>query len=95
MIKYIDYADAVTQDGFMMIDDEVDIWHHIRYETPENTWEEYVQTLNENGYNVSIVVRGNSNSENCGPIGNTPQTFQGLLFETGKQKLVFVMKLSI
>jgi hypothetical protein len=77
--KVIDRSLVEEKPGFFEMD-ESDFWYHVRYDTPEETWTEFVDNLNIAGFNVWYVKSDVSPNS--------------LYFEDEKQKLTFMLKFS-
>lgn len=73
--------------GFLEYQDarESSFCSYIRYETPEETWDEFLETLIEQGYSVQIVWEKDTD-------GNSE--FKGFKFKDDNQKLKFILKYS-
>jgi hypothetical protein len=77
-------TDKHNDNTFLKFEPESDFWRHVRYDTPEETWDEFENSLNKQGFKARIIWE------------QTPErhSFEGIKFETAGDKLKFIFKYS-
>ena len=80
----MDAKEFVEDETFLEYEPSSSFWHHIRFNTPENTWEEFESSVNSQGIKMSVIwyVLGGAS------------TMKGFKFETSGDKLKFIFKYS-
>ena len=75
----------LNDETYMRFESESEFWRHVRYDTPEETWDEFEESLNKQGIKARNVWQTHMDRQN---------TFEGIKFETTGDKLKFIFKYS-